>query len=177
MTNNLARNEQPDAGNRIVPPLSHHSADRTFPPIILTELVTRDWANQQDDEMLDDLVVVAVNVFEPQKSQVIAFVPPAKKRLAVNTFDYSQFVGGGYEICWCRKIYSEMDANNTTVVIENKFGMNLYETTKIVAAFPLIEGELAPGIYRLSQENECYAVTDLAVLSRHLGVGGCQSVD
>jgi hypothetical protein len=117
--------------------------------------------------------LIAENVFDPSGSKLLTRTDAdsAEKldqtaRQINKEFDFSEFLAGGYYICLCYLIDSPNLAGDVAITIKIGEQEYFFEIAQVVKAFPLIEGNFAPGIYEFHPHAHWYfEVHDLLTLS------------
>ena len=111
--------------------------------------------------------IVAYDFLDPQKSTVLSDELIGSSDEAYALIDTSQFIGRGILTCECRVIESPADAKDLCCEIIVGGEAMILEIIKIIACFPIIEGEVRAGIYQFySTESTYYEIKDAAALSK-----------
>lgn len=111
--------------------------------------------------------IIAYDPLHPQQSKILTGEIIGSSDDAYAGIDISPFVGQGMMLCESRIIDSLESAQDhcCELVVDGKPA--IFETNKILDFFPVIEGELAPGIYQFYQhDTEYYEIKDGVALSR-----------
>ncbi len=111
--------------------------------------------------------IVAYDFSNPQKSVILSDEPTVPPREALTKIDTNSFVGQGVSICECRVVESLDNAKDRCCEIVAGGKPTILEITEIIERFPIIEGELQPGIYQFyATESNYYEIKDAAALSK-----------
>ena len=101
----------------------------------------------------ENIYLIAVNPFDKSGSKLLderesVGDEDVDRELVLAQFNFDDFVGQGYEICLCTQIPEE-ESDEFSIVLNINGEKKTFEFSALVVALPIIEGEFAPGIYRL----------------------------
>lgn len=114
--------------------------------------------------------VVAYNLLNPKKSKILSNnVDYFSLDVFLNT-DANDFVGRGFEIYGCT--LAEISCGESEVLIELDFEgkQTIFEVKDYIFSFPVIEGNLIPGIYQEYNDGsfDFFEITDVLSLTKFI---------
>ena len=111
--------------------------------------------------------IIAYNFLNPEKSMILHRNSINSEEQVLSKIDVSRFVGQGIWICESKIIESIAEAKDYSceIILEGK--STAFEITKIIQCFPVIEGDVSPGIYRFyERQSDCFEIKDAFALSK-----------
>jgi len=111
--------------------------------------------------------IIAYNFLNPEKSIILHPKAIGSEKEVFSKTDANSFVGQGIWICESRIIESIAEAKDYSCEIILGGKSTAFEISKIVQCFPVIEGEISPGIYRFyERQSDCFEIKDALALSK-----------